>query len=470
MSPEALHEAIAADVANAAETIRKYEGHVDLFAPGPRWNDALALVSETVAEYPLDGVQLLDVEGLPSTFVGAVILGWSRASVEREVAEAIIRIMKTLPLEEFGEDVARLLGAGSPGESGRFAWHTLESARELARSVAALAPHGQGPLELGWLTWAINHPAGYLAQFWVHAIASDWASSTETWSGLPPGCRVAVDELLDSTGQTREAAETLFASQLLFFFGADADWAKSRVLPLLTWGDPQQSLRAWQGFLSWGRFSDALLDAGLLDAYRGAVRNSGLFAPELQARLAMHLADVALLGASDPSPWLLPLTREMSDEMRTLWIVAVGRRLDSSDRVVSEEQWSRWMMSYWEARVEKRPFGLDGDEGSAIAGWVTHLVASFARGVELCVQHPAALDRHGTLARHLLKGVDSSVLEPCATLFAHLLKSTASEGPFWGSHNVLELAERLRSAAKPEDWSVIRDECLRLGCGDVGPQ
>ena len=155
-----------------------------------------------------------------------------------------------------------------------------------------------------WLERAINNTGGWLAEFWLHAVSYDWNSDRDAWTGLGAESRGAIEELLQRRDLHGAVAEVIVASQLHFFFAADREWCQANVLPLLAWDEPERARRTWDGFLSWGRSTDQLLDAGLLRDYLDATAHVGLFEDEMRRQLAQHLAAVALYSEIDPMSWV----------------------------------------------------------------------------------------------------------------------------------------------------------------------
>ena len=119
-------------------------------------------------------------------------------------------------------------------------------------------------MDRGWASHARSHPVGKLALYWINAIAVDWRDAGEEWAGLSTTMRSTLNTMLEGSGHRTAIAETMLASELRFLFEADPEWSQASIMPLLDWESPDRATRAWEGFLTWGRFNDHLLDAGLL--------------------------------------------------------------------------------------------------------------------------------------------------------------------------------------------------------------
>ena len=155
------------------------------------------------------------------------------------------------------------------------AWHQFEPARRLASELwptsivdGAIVSGADIVME------AINHPAGDLAEFWTKVVQWEWTQNESTWDGLPERVAAELDRMILASDRNGLLARTFFASHLHFFFGADREWCEARLLPLFDWANEVEAAAAWQGFLTWGRWNEGLLQAGLLDGYMATARTS----------------------------------------------------------------------------------------------------------------------------------------------------------------------------------------------------
>ena len=176
-------------------------------------------------------------------------------------------------------------------------------------------------------------------------------------------------------------AEVIFASQLYFFHGADQVRCLDTVLPLLNWENPVRARRTWDGFLSWGRWNDQLLQAGLLSQYLVAAKHAVDFRGELRRQLSLHLATIALHSELD-SPaagWIKTFTATVNTDIRTDWMNQVCWRIRELPAAAVEHQWQRWMRSYWAGRLAGIPAELTSSKKLAMAAWVIYLTDSIRR-------------------------------------------------------------------------------------------
>lgn len=464
MTVAELQSRIDDDPATAITELRRYEGATSPF-DGPSWEDALGVLVEAVRDQPSDGFAVLDAAGGDHPdLVKAVIRGWAAATIDMDTAEGILARLAHVDLEAVADVVTRLLEGGGTGTNS-IEWHRFSAARQLAADHwTALSGDPPASDVDDWLGRAINNPAGQLALFWVHAVAADWRDAGDSWAGLPEDLRAALEVIISGDDDRAAMAQVVFASQVRFFFGADRTWCEMHVLPLLDWVDPVRALRAWGGYLVWGRWDDQLLKSGLLEHYLATARHLDQFREEPRRQLAVHLASVAVNSDVDPTSWIpnFSATAEVSD--REEWINQVGWTLRELPSEAVEYQWQRWMKQFWKDRLDSIPVQLSTEEASAMATWVLYLTDSVEEGVELALALPGTLVEHS----RFLDDLDDDRLQRApgayANLLVHLLRNT--QPPFWGCYYLERIVVRLRAEARVDVNSIV-EQALRLGCGNA---
>jgi hypothetical protein len=464
MAIEVLHELIKTNATDAITQLRNYE-NVSFPSAGSTWNDALNVLVETVRSHPLDGLAVLDATGGDhSDIVNSVISGWSTATLDTETAEAILQQLTNIDLHTATRSLSTLLAEGGQNDANPTKWFLYPAARQLAADMWLAIDIAQPPTDVDdWLGRAINHPAGRIAQFWLHAVAADWRAAGDHWAGIPLDTQAQLEVLLAGDDVRSALAEVILASQLPFFFSADESWCEAHVLPLLDWADPVRARRAWDGYLTWGRANDQLLTVGLLDYYVAATAHADAFRKDLRRQLWSHLAAVALFSELDPLMWTRSFTKTVEAAQRVEWMNQVTWTLDDMPTDAVEYQWQRWMRQYWQDRTGSIPLQLTFDEASAMAAWVTYLTesSSIGEGVALTTARPAGLREHGGILHDLGDRIHHSPAD-FAKLIAHLLRSTQS--PFWECHDLANIVPQIRDIANPDDTSTIVEEAIRLGC------
>lgn len=342
-------------------------------------------------------------------------------------------------------------------------WTAVPGARQLARELwNAILDEEADFDDVASLTRADNHPGGNLAEFWLGVVRHDWRVDEEAWSGLSKEHRAAFETMLAGTpGQSRtQMAEVICARRLHFLFAADQGWTIQNVLPLLDWSDPRRACRVWISFTGWGRWSDQMLDAGLMEHYLIVASHLAEFDGKHRGPILGHLAEIALTSARNPLDWLPAVIAKLSHAGRSKFADKVTDILGDLPGEAVEHQWSRWIQQYWNDRLTSIPTRLSIDEATAMAGWIPFLADSFESGVELVTRQPGRFRVHDRVLRHLEGHVDDSP-DLCARMIGHLMRST--EQPWWGEYQLRSLMPRLRAGSDPAHIRVIVEEAMRLG-------
>ena len=464
MSIGELHGLIESDPADAISELRRITSRPER----PGWEDALDLISDTVRDWPSDGLAILDTDGGTATDVlHAVIRGWSAAAASDIDAPTIVGKLASLDLSSVYRDVTRLLSGSHSSDSAPAEWHRVPAARALATGIWAIIDStSTDPDGAGWLARAISDPAGQLAQFWVKAIASDWQAAGDTWSGLPGATRCQLETMLTCGDNRGAMTEIVFASQIHFFRAADPDWCLHHLLPLLDWTDPARARRAWDGYLTWGRIDDQLLTAGLLDQYVQAAVHISEFPEELRRQLYGHLAAIVLHRPDTATAiWACTLTAHVDHSVRVDWMTQVGWDLSTLPTDTVEQHWRKWMRTYWDDRLASIPTQLTRQEASAMATWIAYLTDSFEEAVTKATAAPAELTQHSRLLHELTSQQAARAPSPTAKLVTHLLHNT--DPPFYRCDEIQRIGREIANADATLDLTSIREEALRLGCRDA---
>ena len=129
---------------------------------------------------------------------------------------------------------------------------SVQAANELANDLwdrlGETEAHGEEFHD--WLTRAINHPAGNLAQFWIYSL---WLARTQE-DPLPETLRreyrVALARIVRDRTVIGTLGRTVLCRSFAFLLEADEEWTGENLLPLfdLDAGLPE-STAAWCGFL-----------------------------------------------------------------------------------------------------------------------------------------------------------------------------------------------------------------------------
>jgi hypothetical protein len=465
MSEAEFHSRVESDInglIGELMTFKVAEPTVD----GSTWYDITSLVDASVAAKPADGLALLSQPGLDDGLVSAVLRGWQRAQLEALFIEQVVEVISTLELPPVVDDVARLLTDGNSGGTKVSEWHRSGRARVLARRVWAVsaAEVPESPPDR-WLDSAVNTTAGRIALFWVRTVSADWTAQPDDWGGLSDETKSAFDDLLGEDASRSAMAEVVVASQIHFLFRADREFAVEVVLPLLQWNNSTRAVRAWDGFLVWGRWEDALLDAGLFEAYQGAINAWSSLSERQREGLCSHLAAIAIYSARDPITWLSHFISEAPPEGRIEWAREVGRLLSQVSDETVEHEWNRWIDRYWTQRLASVPRALEIGEASEMATWIPYLSDSIEAAVELAQRGPLELGERNDLLRLL----DDQRFDRAPAAFIRLLVHalTDTEMPYFAGYHLKGIVGRARAVFTPDDLSPILEAAMRIGYSDA---
>ncbi len=457
-----LHEMVGEDPAAAVTSLRAFETETHALE-GPTWTGALRSLQTCVSTYPEDGVQiaavLQDDDGDLRT---SIINGWDGATLADSLVNQVVSIISDWDHDEVRRPTASMLSNGGDPEHPT-AWHQFEPARRLASELWPTSIV-EGAIVSGAdiVMEAINHPAGDLAEFWTKVVQWEWTQNESTWDGLPESVARELDRMISASERNGLLARTFFASHLHFFFGADREWCEARLLPLFDWANEVEASAAWQGFLTWGRWNEGLLQAGLLDGYTATAAHADELPEGLRRQLAIHLTSIAMFAPADPATWLTRFVLDAPEELRVAWARQVEHALIEIEASETASQWDRWIRAYWSARNQSVPRPFTHAEASATAGWVIGLPGVRDQAIDLVLRSEASLDEHGGFLYRLKELDVAAEAGDWARLLTHLLKNTS--GHQWAiGHYLREIVPKLRQGNPAPDLTELINEAMRLG-------
>ncbi|UDY22942.1 DUF4020 domain-containing protein [Nocardioides sp. Kera G14] len=461
-----FHEMVCEDPAAALASLRAFETETHALS-GPTRTGALRSLQACVSMYPQDGARVAAaLQDGDRDIRASLIYGWDDAALDAAQIEQVLAIVSGWDHDEIRRPASSMLSNGGDPEHPT-AWHQHEPARTLASN---LWPTGvvDGAIVSGAdiVMEAINHPAGDLAEFWTKVVQWEWTENESTWEGLPESVATEIDRLVSDVDRNGLLARTFLASQLHFFFGADREWCEDRLLPLFDWTNEVESRGAWQGFLTWGRWNDGLLKAGLLDAYVATTTHAEELPDNIRRQLAVHLTSIAMFAPVEPATWLTRFVVDASEDLRVSWAQEVGRALAQLEPGEAPAQWDRWMRAYWSGRNQSVPLPFTRAEASATAGWVVGLPGVRNQAIDLVLGSEAGVDDHGGFL-YCLQDLDlAAEASDWARLLTHLLKNT--NGPQWAiGHYLREIVPKLREGNPAPDLTALINEAMRLGATDA---
>jgi SIR2-like domain/Domain of unknown function (DUF4020) len=430
----------------------------------------LSDVRAAVAIYPEDGVLLLnelDSRDSDTVIVRQAILdGLTRATVSADLVDPFVAAMTTLaPNAHLRDSIATNLEKHSGLPSGANDFVLSPGSADLARALWSQWS-SQDETTIAWsdaYLEAKSHWAGKSAQFWVHRISVMWKDQATAWQGIPPDARSALESMIGGNQTGHRHAKVVLASHLSFLFAADEIWATTFVLPLLDWST-KAAARNWSGFLAQGRWSNHLLDKGLLDASLATIGHLTELRDDDRQGFAGYMANVALFGSGFAhfNGLVKLLMKDAPLQDLVAWTNAVGWVLRELEPQQTAGLWEQVLCSHINNRVSGKPTPITVEEASALAHWTVHLGDHFEEAAALVSKMPGRLEPDSHLL-YLLGKSDLPARFPSAValLLTQLLQSAHPNlGPLC---NYLEpIAKTVKDKVSPNRYKLLVEAALPL--------
>lgn len=465
-TPTEFHEMVNENPTAALTSLRVFQTEPHALK-GPTWTGALRSLQACISTYPADGVKIARVMQDDDGDVRASIInGWDGAVLSDSQVRQVLTIISGWDSDEIRRPTASMLASGGDPEHPT-EWYRVEPARRLASELWPTSVV-EGAILSGEdiIMEAINHPAGDLAKFWTKVVQWEWTQNVSIWDGLPESVATELDRMISATDRNGLLARAFLASQLHFFFAADRGWCEARLLPSFDWANEVEAAAAWQGFLTWGRWDEGLLQAGLLDGYLATAAHVNELPNDLGRQLAEHLTSIAMFAPVEPATWLTRFVHEGPEDLRVTWTQQVEHALIQLEAAEASSQWDRWIGGYWSGRIKSVPRPFTAAEASATAAWVVGLPGVRGQAIDLVLESQASLDQHGGFL-YRLENLDlRAEASEWARLLTHLLKNT--NGQQWAiGHYLREIVPKLRQGNPAPNLNALVNAAMRLGATDA---
>lgn len=326
----------------------------------------------------------------------ALLRAWKHARVTTEQRTAVLLYLRDHDaiLGSAQYDTASLLEEYLKDEQGPREGNQVILSMEIARKVWAFCAAEPGEAKESaedWVTVTINHPAGMIAEFLLRAIGARRRLAGNEWKGFHEAEKEFLALITGGSSYAAALGRVMFASQLQFLLSCDEKWTMENVLPLLDWSiDQRQALQAWQGFLTWGRWSEASLPK-LMPLYEQAFPYlPGELGKHRQA-FCSHLAGIAGFSSINPVEhgWLSRFIKGAAPEDRIAWASQIADVLKAQNGDAQRKTWDAWLAKYWARRADGVPVPLDAPEAAEMLRWCPYLGSAFPNAVEMVCKGPA---------------------------------------------------------------------------------
>lgn len=440
---------------------------------GPDRPGLLEKVTDAVAQFFKWGWKLAEAleqqEDWSTDLWPRVIRGWGKGSLKEAEWTRILEFLREhTELYSFADAIADMLLFGSQKERFSIPFSCLPLAESISEEVLiACVEEYSGELRENedWVDRAINRPGGKIVQFWLHAISIFRSGEKEEWTGLPEKYRKLFQRVISEESHTAELGRVVLASQIHYLFARDREWTKEIMLPLLDWSiDERRAEQAWHGYLTWGRWNEALLP-NLLPLFEQTFSKlSGRLAGKRE-RISEHLANIAMYSSVNPvqDEWLDKFLRECEAEDLRNWTSSVTHQLMDLKEEFAKDLWDRWLGEYWSNRIGGVPVPLSQEEINKMAEWAVWLKPVFSEVVEKICESDAPKLEYGFIYRELAEKTFATSHPVALTrLLRHLIPHV--QLPFFEFNEVDELVRNLIGTEAPtNELLLLCDDLARLG-------
>lgn len=399
-----------------------------------------------------------------------LVNGWEQSVLSAvEWREAIKLLQLATELHTTVDAVPRLLQNSLQKSSGGLPDDVLTEAEHLSDRIWESLQ--DMPLldkdMMGWLGTAINHPSGYVAEFWLHALFRRKKAAGENWSGLSEEYRDRFARVINGGSFSARMGAVILVSRIHFLADVDFPWARDQLLPLMDFSvEEQQAERAWHGFLYWGKSTPTLVPL-LKPLFKQAVSKLADDGERLRQTLFERIAHIVLNDPGNPldDDWLYDILgneHTAPDDRGTIATEILHAIRNTTDEV-KKSVWERWLRQYWNDRVDGVPVRLEEREAKALIESTPYLKPVYTESVDLVCRAQILDLEHTLLFHHLLehKLVDH---DPEATL--KLLVYVLDDGKDQTLHcfDLVPLHRELVSKLGEDQVTKLTELLLQKGC------
>jgi hypothetical protein len=399
-----------------------------------------------------------------------VCQGWRNATLASGQWRLILALAEKVDApNEFFQSFIDVLEHGSRRPQDALPDEHMDQAQRVADRIWKIALENLPDLEAAshkdWLTTALNHPGGRLAEFWLQRISVARKLAAESWAGFPPQVLSSLTAMVDGASGAASMARVIFASQLHYFFSLDPEFAAAKLLPAFAWNaDAKRAEQCWDGFIFWGRWLPGLTDQ-LLPQFRETINQISRFSDETRERLIDHIAGISVFRIDNPlaDDWLFKILNGIEPGGRVELARAFDRLLEDATPQVTESVWGRWFKRYWETRLLQIPKPLVTKEANEMVSWPVGFGKYFPDAVQLVLRlgNAVQFEHSDLLCRLQRRGLAKAFPEATGELLIFYLK--AKPKFFFLSNEGLALWKELKLHLRNETLKRIRESMLELG-------
>jgi len=442
---------------------------------GPNRDGMLTTIGEAVQKNFDWSKELIEIliqrELWSSDILGSIIRAWDKSTLDREQWDYVLYQLKDQNLlKEHPHSVSDLLQDCVKKEENIIVLEQFTSADELADMLWGVLNQEEQIDDNNWLGKAINRPGGKLAFFWLYALSKVCKQGDTCANGIPEPYRQRLDRIVTEQGAPAVLGRVVLASQIGFFFAIDPEWTKANLLPLLDWqADCNQARQAWDGWLSWGKWSEQLLVEIKL-YYQQAFVHLDTELAEEKHQFIQHVIAIGLYWINNPieEDWIPQFLRTVSAEDRVRFAQQMNSFLMNMKAETKVELWNRWLRGYLEGRNGGVPIQYTDRELVETVEWLPELGDVFDEAVNIVVAAQVPHFEHTSLF-HSINRTDIPVQKPNALtrLLIHLTSGHGMQRIH--CRDLTELTRRLiETDVDRERLLQLLDQLARIGCEGAG--
>ena len=274
---------------------------------------------------------------------------------------------------------------------------------------------------------AINHPAGMLAEFWMHSLSSWYNREGPRPEAVSEEYRTLMNKIVEEDSTQGRLAKSVMARHLSFLTAVDEQWVGEYLIPLFDSETKKDRLAVWEASF-YGAMSPKVADI-LEEPFLHALADLDELFPEgSKSRENFARRFTMMITHFVDSPlefWIPRFFAEANEEDRRQLALSIGDNLRVLEHGPQQELWDRWLRKYWENRINGTPDVLYPSETRIMFYWLAHFHDLFPEAVELAVETPN-LPSDFSPSTHLLNNKGKAESYPEAT--AKLLIFWANQG------------------------------------------
>ncbi|MDH5301531.1 MAG: DUF4020 domain-containing protein [Gammaproteobacteria bacterium] len=466
VSPWSVNELLARSASEWFEQLLSFKGNE---FRGPDRRGMCQTLSEAVKNNPPWGTslakELADKDEWQSDLWGALIDAWKDWPDNQDYrADSLHWLADERLFPRFSYDISRCLYALVEGDGKLNAVGYLNQAHEVAMLLWPHVSVEEYPEEKDdWLLFAINSPAGILAEFWVHGLSLWWKAQKEKPESLPDQYSKILERVLHEHTPASGVALTVIASQFSYFLSIDHAWTERELLPCFD--RDNNSLRmqqSWDGFLSWGRLNQRVFDV-LHPLFLKAAACLNTELASYRDRFAEFFAVLVIFYLDDPLKEAIPAFYKGGEEEDWRNFARhVGHLLRGLNEEQQAELWGKWLKSYWEGRIHGIPKALTSGEVNVMLEWPLRLKAIFPEAVRIAGKLPLSPFEHLSVGHDLMKeNLDERYPNDVAKLLVLLMKTGSPKYVYYGFDKVIQRLPE--DKVDPDVWAELQGTAQGLG-------